>query len=47
MTKTERELVRDIRVVFARANHRVLNTTQSAYVKKGGLATRLGYANLA
>ena len=35
MTKTERELVRDIRVVFARADHRVLNATQAAYVQHG------------
>ena len=35
MTKTERELVRDIRVVFARADRRVTNATQAAYVKKG------------
>ena len=35
MTKTDKELVRDIRVVFARANRSVLNATQAAYVKQG------------
>ena len=35
MTKTERELVRDIRVVFARADRRVINATQAAYVQRG------------
>ena len=35
MTKIERELVRDIRVVFARADRYVINATQAAFVQNG------------
>ena len=35
MTKLEKELVRDLRVVFARAERSILIATQAAYVERG------------